>query len=108
MKNVMIIAVLASTAAGISSSHAQVIRQHEGVMPQTSFTVCSTAPVWALNTKAHALSRGGYGFSGVGAPGTVVTRSYNDGVFVAERHMVAPSYTYLDPIDGSGATPCSY
>ena len=76
-------------------------------MPSSSYTVCSVDPVWAINPRAKQLSRGGYAFSDVGAPGTTVTRSWNNGVFVATKRMIAPSYTYLDPNDGSGLPPCS-
>ena len=107
MKKLISLAVLASFAIGASPSLAQVREVQGGVMPSQSFTVCNVSPVWAVNNRAHRLSRGGFGFSGVGAEGTTVARTYTNGVFVATRRLAAPSYTYLDPQDGSGLPPCS-
>lgn len=107
MNKIICLVAMASVAFGVSPSLAQVHTVVGGSMPSTSYTVCNVDPVWAVNPRAHQLSRGGYAFSGVGAPGTVVTRSWNNGVFVAKKHVVTPSYTYLDPVDGSGLPPCS-
>ena len=91
MNKIVFVSMLAFAAAGASPTLAQVRSVTGGSMPSSSYTVCSVDPVWAINPRAKQLSRGGYAFSDVGAPGTTVTRSWNNGVFVATKRMIAPS-----------------
>lgn len=99
------LAALAALTVNVSPSVAEVRYQTGGSMPVQSFTQCDVGPVYALNTRGARIRAGGYALHDLG--NGQWERSYANSVFQAKRRLVAPSYTYLDPNDGSGIAPCS-
>jgi hypothetical protein len=96
-------AVALSAVVGALPASAETIIQSGPLAVQT-FTQCNVEATYTLNTRRQSLSAGGWQVAPVGASGDGAQwqRSYNNGVFIAQRHLRSMPYTYLVPGDGTG------